>query len=345
MPLSTRKLEKFLSTKGFIVEKYLMIDSVCIFLQTVSIQTAEIFLIYVPSKYNFKLENDVDSVELKIHKIPDRQPDVSMKYEEIIINDITKDINIKDKLLDKYKKPIVVEDSKNFDLTLKPVLDQLNRLKFCVTTLKYKLAILFNEYLCVITPINTVECFVAKGITKTKSKRVLYVIVNLEDIYQKSNITENITQIKEGVQSILEKNYDSHISDLEDFIHMRSDMFSRLDEIELKKNKYKDSLKNFEALFSRILDSEKELYSDLQELEDKSVNAKGLYNDIELSHRKSYINDKLENLGSIKRRCLSNIFKLREKIENLTLSADSILFDNTVLLEEIFNNLDFLTKL
>ena len=53
MPLSIKKLEKLLAIKGFIPNKFFVMHNVCVYIEVISINNADIFFLYIPSKYEF----------------------------------------------------------------------------------------------------------------------------------------------------------------------------------------------------------------------------------------------------------------------------------------------------
>jgi len=51
---SILKLEKLLVNKGFIPNKYFIIDGTISYIEIISLNSADVFLLYIPSKYEFK---------------------------------------------------------------------------------------------------------------------------------------------------------------------------------------------------------------------------------------------------------------------------------------------------
>ena len=62
MVLSFNKLNKFLKSKGFICKNYYVIDSACIYIEIFNINTADSIMLYIPSKYEIKIDNEVNNV-------------------------------------------------------------------------------------------------------------------------------------------------------------------------------------------------------------------------------------------------------------------------------------------
>ena len=61
MSFSVSKLEKFLTSKNLIPIKYFTMYNICIYVDVISTVTADNFLIYIPSKYEFEMKNSKSS--------------------------------------------------------------------------------------------------------------------------------------------------------------------------------------------------------------------------------------------------------------------------------------------
>ena len=65
MKVSLSKLEKFVNSKGFLLKKIFTIDSEAVYLELFNINNAEIFLVYIPSKYTIKVRDRSNVYKIK----------------------------------------------------------------------------------------------------------------------------------------------------------------------------------------------------------------------------------------------------------------------------------------
>ena len=70
-----------------------------------------------------------------------------------------------------------------------------------------------------------------------------------------------------------------------------------------------------------------------------------LYNDIESSHAKHRIQKELTKIQKLKNVLLTNITELKAKNNHISLILDKILFDNIILLDKVFKNLELMEQL
>ena len=164
MTLSTAKLEKLLSLKGFIPNKYFVMHGICMYIEIISITNADIFLLYIPSKYKFTVKKDRNVFKVKYVDIDGNENNtaddfageldeysVENTYREIDVGMIPKSNgdNIAPHLEENYKRAITLKDISSDDSReIKDIVRQLKRLRFCVQNVKYKISIVYKNYIC-----------------------------------------------------------------------------------------------------------------------------------------------------------------------------------------------------
>ena len=176
MPLSLLKLERLFSSKGLVIKKYFIMHSLCVYLEVFNILSADTFLLYIQSKYEIKLEGGNNVYTISYLNILDENGNISgdyagepdnheleKNYDEIEINlspDTGAHKNLAKHLEENYNHPLSL---KNIDINdtqcLRDIFRQLRRFKFCVQSIKYKLGIMYKNYLCCIRRDDTFECF------------------------------------------------------------------------------------------------------------------------------------------------------------------------------------------
>ena len=230
MPLSTQKLEILLNKKGIIISNYYTIESLIVFIEVMNINSGVTFFIYVPSKYKFPPRNNENVYKLKYLDIDEEenkadnytgdldQNELENKYEQITLG-VTAPIygqNIAPHLEESYKRNINLKNVSNNNMKhVKDNIRQLKRLRLCVQNVKYKLAIVYKNFISYIRRDDSVESLVIKNF-QGKNYKQLYVTVDLETLYEKLDcLILNITDIRTALYNVLDKNHFTHTNTLQ----------------------------------------------------------------------------------------------------------------------------------
>ena len=282
MSLSIEKLTDICESNGLVPINFFRYKRKLLYLQTISLKKGFSFMINIPKKYDFDLENSRVENLYKIKKLrinketinqPFKSPDNSeldKLYSEIELqkkfDPDTDTTDLESKLLESYKKKIYLSslDKEEFQ-QIKDIFRQIQRLKFCVQGIDYKISIIYKNYLCSIDDNDEIECYFIK-------------------------------------------NYRDHISSL---------------------------INKYETLVSRSNHIS-------SHLTDKIVMLKkpdNMSNDSYYVNEKSKLENKLQNINSVKGKAIEKLASLRDKDSNLLLKSDKILFDNIIMLNNINNNL------
>lgn len=347
MPLSISKLQEFLTNKGFVPTKYFIMDEAIFYIELFSIFTAEIFLLYIPSKYNFYIKDEnthkiryidmqeSDNLTDEYAGVPDNI-DVENAYGNTDIN-LSPDKDHIEKDLEKhYNKPISLKEiSKEDIITLKSLYRQIKRLGFCVQNIKYKLGILYKNYICAIRRDDTISCFSIKHFPRDEKKKLL-IIVDLETFYDKQEkLIEDIKTVKDSIYNILERNQTMHIAVLDKIIKNKKDIEEIPKQTELKKEEYSNMIIQLESMLQTMITEEKKV---LQELYANTGETLGLQSDISKAHNKTRLETELNKINSIKSDITKNLILVRDKRETCTLNIDKLMFDSTIMINSIIKN-------
>ena len=240
MTLSLNKLEKLLSKRGLIPKKYFTIDGLIVYIEILSIANAASFMLYIPSKYDIEIGEGDNVFKIKYVNITEDgnipndyagEPDnfdLDKDYDgdDIDLSPDTQHKNMEGYLEEKYNHPVSLKDDKNIKkdigVQLREVFRQLRRLKFCIKSLKYKLAIIFNDYLCCIRRDDTYECLFVHS-SGGSDERKLMVTIDLETLYEKiDSVSIDIKTVKEGIYRVLDKNQGKHIRNIEKMLEKKN---------------------------------------------------------------------------------------------------------------------------
>jgi hypothetical protein len=351
--LSFKKLQYLLTSNNFIIQKIFSMYDQCVYIEVLA-KNADVFILYIPSKYEikppesdsvFKIDqieiSDIENLAFKYGGEPE-DIDVEKSHEEIEINKDNPNDLVKH-LEENYNRPIAIKDnSKENKQIMNNIYRQVNRLKFCVQNLKYKLAILFKNYICCIRRDDSVECYIINNFIGN-NLRTFYAIVDLETLYEDMNtIVEDVKTVREGIYRVLDKTQKTHSKRLKKMIEQEhSDVsdFSLI--VSNKKEKYSTYIEKFQCMLEKIEITEKNIIEKLYYIENKysDPNKKKLYNDIEKQHEKSCHDTELHKIKQVKMQITKHLLDLKSKREDTFLAVDTLLFDNNVMIDAVTKNM------
>lgn len=359
--LSLTKLDKLLLSKNLIILYIFTIDHLCVFIEVLSLMNGNIFQLYVPSKYDIKADKHLfPQFADKIFKLIDIQVDeygnVTEDYAgnpdqtelEQTYNEVEIDININPKenlegvLEENYNRPILLQDfSKNDKKDLKDTYRQLNRLKLCTKNLKYKLGIVFKNYMACIRRDDSISCYLIKDYTGT-SYHKLYIIIDLETFYGNSEtLLDDINTIQDGLFKILDKNQEVHAKTFVRLVNEEEKIVGSRN-INNKKAKYSLYINQLQDLLLKLHKAEKKIQDSIKTTIEKFNNEtnSNLHHDIQNSYTMDKYHKDLNSIKNLQQDILQTLLSLKSQKEEIFLSTDKVLFDNNVMLNTIVKNLD-----
>ncbi len=358
MPLSLDKLKSMLYSKGFATKQIYSLQGKCKFIEIVSIETGDIFMMYIPKKYKFKFDSR-NSMSLKlIHLDEEDKKEVSTEYAESPSADRMEDIyeevqvetdytkkNVDDieKLLEgKYRRPICLKDLNTADsYDVKCVFRQVRRLKYCVQSVRYKLVLRYKKYLCVLHLNDKIDCFYVKNLPMDNHRRII-VTLDLELFYENLDcLLEEILQVKNGITKVLDKNHKNHAKTLQKMLEKRDTIMEITRGLFSRKNELRAQILNFQKLLTQLNLSEKDNRKALNDLSYRNSNLGKLT----ISQKKREIIAEIKKNHHLKDEIIDNILTSQGEEQHISLLIDKILFDNTVMLDRIFKNLGDLANI
>jgi hypothetical protein len=362
--LSLNKLEKLLGESGLIINKIFVIDGLCIYLEILSSSNADIFLLYIPSRYDIKADNrndiykikniefndvnDIDNIDIvKEYGEEVDDKDIGNSYKEININNENNtEENIVKTLEDNYKKPILLNDSKKNDKKdIKDIIRQINRFKYCTQNIKYKIAIKYKNYISCIRRDDSIDCYMIKNY-RGNPKYKLLIIVDLETYYTNmSSIVSDINTIQDGLYKIINDNHDTHLNTFIKLLKEEKDILNIIQDVHKKKQEYSEYIQKLEKMLENINETEKKIFKEIADVQTKYNNSvQNIHSDIEKSHMMAKYNTDLEKIATIKQDIMNNIMDIKLKKEDLFLHTDNFLFDNNVMMTTLLKNINKLLE-
>lgn len=364
MSLSLTKLEKLLVNNSFTITKIFTVDDYCVYIELLSNSTADVTMMYIPSKYNIKAPPSSITWPLTYididenGEIPETYTeekdnfDLEQQYDEVTLDlavNLDKQKNIEDHLKESYNYPVSLKDISKTDKTaLREIFRQLRRLKFCVQNVKYKLCIIYHAYLCCIRRDGTFECFYVSGQKFPIKNRKLVVTFDLETLYNKlESIAIDVKTIRDGIYKVLDKNQLKNTHSLFNILHFKETVIQSAEKYVKNREKFTQYIINFEKLLQDMVVAEQISLDKLNKIDqqytvDNSV--KGLHIDIEKSHMKSKYETELNNIVRLKKEITNHILDIKLQRETLSLQIDKICFDNIVMLDAVRKNFELLSE-
>lgn len=361
--MSMSKIEDILASKGFVIRKYFTLDDFCIYLEVFSVKDASRFMLYVTSRYELKVppgirENvfplkymEVDNIDTAEYAEEPDKVDMEEFYNHFNINfdnKVDTETDLERKLKEDYNYEVTLKDLKRDDLKqLKDIFRQLKRFMMCVKNIKYKISIIYKNYLCSITKDDELDAFLIMNFPKLE-EHSLYIYIDIKTLFEKmSAFSTDIVSVKDGIHRLLDNNQMKHTKVLNDLITQRVTILSLSESIAQKKTETLNTLKELEKVLGQLNQSETDTCSKLQSTHAKysDFNLQGLHNDIERTHLVSKLENDLKKITGLKKDVLEKIFAMKTKYENMSLKLDKILFDNSIMIHEISKNFEKLSGL
>jgi len=344
MPLSIAKLQDLLYEKGFLSTRYFIMDGACFYIELYSRFSADTFFLYMPSRYNFEPPTTADAV-YKIKYI-----DMTLeenKADEYTGGDIGRPDQaiqlspdrdkLEEHLENNYKHQISLKDISDEDTAvLKTIYRQMRRLRYCVQNLKYKLGVVYKNYICAIRRDDTIDCFIVKHLSRQDSKKLL-VIVDLETFYEKNDkLLEDISTVRDSVYQILERNQNMHTRVIDKMVQNRKDIAVIPEYTEKKKAIHEALLRDYTNLLQVMNNAEKKVVDEIRALDGSEPT--GLQSDITRAHQKTRLDKEIAKIRALKEEISRGIAILREKRENSLINVDNLMFDNTIMWDCMVKN-------
>lgn len=355
MKVSLSKLENFVNSKGFLLKKTFTIDNEAVYLELFNINNAEIFLVYVPSKYTIKVRDrpnvyKIKYLELSENDQEEMEEQIEKDYDEIDLSPekFRNDEELESKLKDNYNKPITLNSLNKSDVeNVKDIYNQLSRLQYCVQNIKYKVSIIYKNYFCSIKRDNSLECYIIKHFPKIEEKRI-YANIDLENLYVKINdVSKEIIKVKKGIYNVLNKNQDKNAKTLERILKEKDNILIYSEIVYKKKTEIEAYISNLDNMLQKINEKEKEILKNINDINQMYVDKglKALHDDIQRTQKIALEEKTLDELNTTKNLVIKHMLYWKAKKQNISLMIDKIFFDNSIMLNKIMINFSKLSSI
>ena len=348
MPLSLQKLVSLLNSKGFVPTKYIKYQGLCIFIEIVSLSSGTIAMLYIPSRFEIPIGEgastiDVDLVDPENADEYTEDPEQARNTFRSIDLQTNDTVTAEDQLTQKYKKKIHLRTgAQSSPEMLKDVMRQLKRLQYCVEDLPYHLVICKNAYIALMRG-GEADCYIIKNY-RGNSPRTLRVTAELPIFHERGGAMDGeVSQIYNGINTILGNNLGKHAAYIDALATRKGNMldFSKL--VLIKKQNFQGLIQKYETLLIQIDQREKAVRKSLGSL--RTAPTGGLMSSVIHSRDRAGYERQIDECLEVKRTLIDHILGLRGNLDEVSLNADKIMFDNSVMMDKVFRNFNSLIEI
>lgn len=343
---SLNNLSEYLISKKFGISTQYSHDGVCIFLRIFNEDTGDDIMLYIDKKHNIRSHETVELVPFTDTDKIVVKLDIKNSYGEINSEGIEENIYLDpeevDRMLEQYQA--IDLDSEKADVLRENInvyKNQLERLKFCTSNIKYKLSVVTDSSVCFINRSNTVECFAIKRCSpKMDENKNLCIVVDMETFFDIPDlITSDLKRVTKNLHDILHSAHNKQSSAISSRIKQLQTTHAPLVEKYNKKEKYQKSIDKLTVVVVKIRKQERDLLAKL-----KKLNAHSVSTNISDSEKRAFIlkktEDEYEKLMKFKKESIDLLSELKSEYNNFILNFDYALFDTLRLLNDINRNLN-----
>lgn len=324
------KLETFLRNKGFKVQRAFCIDDMCVYLQTLSDTTGCCFFVYIPSRFNIPVPDNVRSYTLSYVNNTDVVEDENVYGDVKLSSEDGEDISKQLSRLYKQDIPLSsIETTEQREVNM--IYSQLERLKSCVSAIEYKLVIQYGNYIGAITRSNDVQLYVINGMDYKAPHRQLFTSIDLPALYARtSHVSTDVLEVKNKVQDILREIYKKHSVKL-------TEALTNLQEVQRFIQRFKDKQDLFNTKTKELSDAYLRLSKEQETLGEPARNV-ALFN-------KNAKERRIDDIVALKNEIMDDLARRNNEQDNMLLVADHFLFNNIVCLTQIIKNTESIKEL
>lgn len=357
MKVSLSKLEEFIHSLGYVPKRYFIIKKLCVYIEVIGVKNANTFLLYIPSKYDVKIKERNHVYELEYMNVNDDGTtvgeyakdaddfDLENAYDNIQL-DQRDNINMVDRLEENYRRQLSLKDD-NDNKVLLDIFRQLRRLRFCVQTMPYKLCIIYKNYMCCIRRDDSFEGYKIKDHTKDNVRKLI-ATTDIESLYERTvNIDSDLHMIHSGINRILDRNQGIQAQVLKRMMEAKNDVMSTSELVYSTKRRYSKYLFQLKDMLSRIGQVESKTVEEIMSLNESHElsDIHTLHSDMDHTRKITELENKMNNVNKIKQEIIHNVLEIQSLRDNISLTVDKIMFDNSVMLDTIYGNFEKLKKI
>ena len=352
MTLTFQKLNKFLMKNNLTYLAIFHRGEMCTHVEVISSVTGEVFLLYIPSKYDIAIDKhmkdvyNVDYIDVSEEGVvaedyaEQMNPvEVHRAYEGVMEEAMRSGDDLTATLEENYRHQAVLSDVVKNDMrALKNIFRQLKRLRLSVQNVKYKISLIYKNYICSIRRDDSLEGFSISDYVHCDRYRLL-ITIDLESLYDKlGTVNDDIKMVRESIYLVLSKNQMRHANNLDQLLLRQRHIKDSSNDIQDKKQYLEERLRELQEMLYTLSKTEKSKYAERNVIEGEYQTGSGVHQDMVKGKAISDIDKSLRKLDELRQEIIANIMECRLGLENLALRIDIVFFDNSIMLDEVSRN-------
>jgi len=361
--LNIEKLQFFTSNNGYDIHKIFVKKSKCFMVELMSRNTVDFILLYIPTKFAFPLPSNILTFPVEEFQHRESRCDDINEYShasETLIESSYSDMEsitalptdkrnklpMSKHLDEAYKKNIIVNDIQGSDnVIIQNIYRQLRRLKYCIRGMTHKLAVINAPYIGVLNSNYDISMYCCETLKRKKEQR-LYIIVDVKMFYDRiDTIEQECSHLFNGIYTVLDNNQKLHSKNIKYIMDQRDNILQKSTDLHTNKMQYMQYIDKYVNLLDELNSYEKTKTYDLKQLNSVPYDPNDLRHDMKRTHQKKKLEKEIREIHKTRNDITKTIKDLKLKMGNLSLSIDTILFDNIVMIDKVFKNFEELGKL
>lgn len=356
--LSLSKLQSFLNHKGYLIHNVFTQENYCFLIEVKSKSAAGNFMIYIPSKYNIPARTSSsfnnNTFELKFKEVGDNNDDEDDDDDEVA-EEIYEKLDVSNEnpesaLDNAYKKTIATQKVSKKEI-MKMINRQLKRLRTCIENSKFKLAISSNNIVGLIRRDDSVEVYEAGGFPRDESGFRLFVVVDLDTLYETRNSTvldSEIGKLHAGVYNVMDKSREALMKYFAKVVSSIPEALGKLEEVYDRKTKYDFYTNYFQNALEELRQVETRNFQELDKIlhnTKSDTSFRSIQEDMSTAHRRKKLEDERNLILTTKTNIYDVSSSVHSEMDNFVLAIDNYMFESVKLLNIVSKNLEQLQSL
>ncbi len=353
MSLSLDKFQRMLATYELMPMRYFVYHERVLLIEVLALQTGDLFVVYVPKAYDFKMDPGTEAYTLKRVKMDPsgevgpkyaqrlNELDMSDYYERVdLLNQdklLDRSVDVEKELMDQYRRKILVSSSEeSAAMKCKDLVHQLERLSQCIDK-NYGLALLTNSLLV----LDRDHVYMVRG-RDLKQDKAYVVVVDLESLFKNlTYVAKDVPEISRGLQRVLTKNHQSHMGrmglTIDGMVRCKANLQGHVERVQ----RYAGYVDELIKLVGRLKERESALKTAIRDL---NQSAPSVGQEIAALKKREAMEKEAADLLQAKGRAYEKVVELHRRSRDTSLALDKLLFENLVMMVSIQRNLSSLIE-
>jgi len=365
--LNIDKLQHFATENKFMIQRYFTLDGVCCFIEMLGERDGHLILIYLPpGKFKFTIPDSVsrvfdlvrvdhcDTAPAPIEDAAKHYATVSEDATTPAVTSAFADGDMEANLTYGYEHdaPPPSSQTANDRVMAHRLYKHLKRLAYSIKGERHRIAVMHDPFLGMVSGDRLEEPAVftiqhRDGAALHRSGDVkdrLCPVVEFGVFYDNvDSLGSECDRITDSVLGVLTSNHDRHSQNVNTILSKRDHILGSSNTLKSVKQSCAHYIEKYTRLLQDLQKCESEKEHELTRLNTRdSLN---LQHDMKQGAQRQRLERDLASMMKTKRELLKTLVELREKNNDVALKVDSILFDNIIMMDRVFSNLETLDTL